>query len=133
MIKIYVMELTLIESILPEFILQYFTIVDFKTLGNTSSKEMEFELHLDEKNIIHKEIDSTSYESKGFLPPSRVQDFPIRGKALYLVFRRRRWRHKITKKEISNDISFVSKGAKLTEDISDFLKGTGRDPSRYDK
>jgi hypothetical protein len=127
------MELSLIESILPEFILQYFTIVDFKRLGNISSKEMEFELHLDEKNIIHKEVDSTEYESKGFLPPSRVQDFPIRGKALYLVFRRRRWRHKIIKNEISNDISFVSKGVKLTEDISDFLKGTGRDPSRYDK
>lgn len=133
MIKTYIMELSLIESILPEFILQYFTIVDFKRLGNISSKEMEFELHLDEKNIIHKEVDSTEYESKGFLPPSRVQDFPIRGKALYLVFRRRRWRHKIIKNEISNDISFVSKGVKLTEDISDFLKGTGRDPSRYDK
>ena len=127
------MELTLIESILPEFILQYFTIVDFKKLGNISSREMEFEVHLDEKNIIYKEVDSTEYESKGFLPPSRVQDFPIRGKALYLVFRRRRWRHKITKKEISNDISFVSKGAKLTEDISNFLKGTGRDTRRYDK
>jgi hypothetical protein len=133
LIKTYIMELSLIESILPEFILQYFTIVDFKRLGNISSKEMEFELHLDEKNIIHKEVDSTEYESKGFLPPSRVQDFPIRGKALYLVFRRRRWRHKIIKNEISNDISFVSKGVKLTEDISDFLKGTGRDPSRYDK
>lgn len=127
------MELSLIESILPEYILEHFTIVDFKKVGDISSKEMEFELHLDEKNIIHKEIDTTEYESKGFLPASRVQDFPIRGKALYLVFRRRRWRHKITKQEIHNDISFVAKGAKLTEDISDFLKGTGRDPSRYDK
>ena len=62
-----------------------------------------------------------------------MQDFPIRGKAVYLLIRKRRWRHKTTKKEISNDYSFVSKGAKLTEDISDFLKGTGRDPRRYDK
>jgi hypothetical protein len=92
---------------------------------------MEFEVHLDEKNTIRKAANSEEFESKGFLPCSRVQDFPIRGKALYLVLRRRRWRNKQTKKEIYNDISFVAKGVKLTEDISDFLKGTGRDPRRY--
>jgi len=94
---------------------------------------MEFELHLDEKNIIHQDVKVAEYESKGFLPSSRVQDFPIRGKAVYLILRRRRWRNKETKKEIHNDISFVAKGVKLTEEISDFLKGTGRDPRRYDK
>jgi hypothetical protein len=94
---------------------------------------MEFEVHLDEKNIIHKAVKVEEFESKGFLALSRVQDSPIRGKAVYLVLRRRRWRNKQTKKEIHNDISFVAKGVKLTEDISDFLKGTGRDPRRYDK
>ena len=85
------------------------------------------------KNYIHKEVNSNEYESKGFLPQSKVQDFPIRGKAVYLVIRRRRWRHKITLKEISNDISFIAKGLQLTEEISDFLKHTGRDPRRYYK
>ena len=94
---------------------------------------MIFEIHLDEKNYIHKEVNSNEYESKGFLPRSKVQDFPIRGKAVYLVIRRRRWRHKITLKEISNDISFIAKGVQLTEEISDFLKHTGRDPRRYNK
>jgi len=61
---------------------------------------------LDEKNIIHKDVIVSDFESKGFLPASRVQDFPISGKALYLVFRRRRWRHKITKKEASIKKSF---------------------------
>jgi len=125
------MNLSIIESFLPEFILDYYTIVDFKELGNISTKEMEFELHLDEKNSILKDVNPNEYESKGFLPASKVQDFP--GKALYLVIRRRRWRHKSTKSEIHNDISFVAKGVKLTEDISDFLKDTGRDPRRYDK
>jgi hypothetical protein len=111
----------------------HFEIVEFKQLGNISERNMEFEIHLDEKNQIHKDVSSLDYESKGFLPSSRVQDFPIRGKSVYLVFRRRRWRHKITKTEISNDFSFVAKGSKITEEISDFLKGTGRDPSRYDK
>ena len=127
------MDRELIASILPDFLLDYFEITDFKKLGDIESKSMIFEIHLDEKNAIQKEIPKEEYESKGFLPVSKVQDFPIRGKAVYLLIRRRRWRHKESKKEISNDISFVSKGAKLTEDISDFLKGTGRDPSRYDK
>ena len=127
------MELPIIPSILPEFMLDYFTIIDFKELGNIITKTMELEIHLDEKNIIHKELEASEYESKGFLPSSRVQDFPIRGKSVYLVLRRRRWRHKQKKSEISNDISFVAKGVKLTEEISAFLKGTGRDPRRYDK
>ena len=127
------MEISMIKSILPEFILDYFTIVEFKELGNVLTNKMEFEVHLDEKNKIQKAVNSEEYESKGFLPCSRVQDFPIRGKAVYLVLRRRRWRNRETKKEIHNDISFVAKGVKLTEEISDFLKGTGRDPRRYNK
>lgn len=127
------MERELLSSILPDFLLDYFEITDFKKLGDIQTKSMIFEIHLDEKNAIQKEVSIEDYESKGFLPSSRVQDFPIRGKAVYLLIRRRRWRHKVSKQEISNDISFVSKGAKLTEEISDFLKGTGRDPSRYDK
>jgi len=34
---------------------------------------------------------------------------------------------------IKSDYSFVTEGSKLTIELSDFLKGTGRDPSRYDK
>jgi hypothetical protein len=127
------LEEALLTSFLPEFLLDHFEIVEFKQLGNISERNMEFEIHLDEKNQIHKDVSSLDYESKGFLPSSRVQDFPIRGKSVYLVFRRRRWRHKSTKTDISNDFSFVAKGSKITEEISDFLKGTGRDPSRYDK
>ena len=127
------MKTELLEQFLPDFLLDHFDIIDLKKLGDLSTKQMVFEIHLDEKNNIQKAIDSNDYESKGFLPPSRVQDFPIRGKAVYLIFRRRRWRHKVTFKEISNDISFIAKGVQLTEDISDFLKHTGRDPRRYDK
>ena len=121
------MEDDLLAEFLPDFILDYFELVTLKKLGDVSTKQMIFEIHLDEKNLIRDpSIISSDYESKGFLPPSRVQDFPIRGKAVYLVIRRRRWRKKSTKKEIGNDCSFVAKGSKLTEDISAFLKSTGR-------
>ena len=127
------MERELLEEFLPDCLLDYFEVVALKKLGNISSKQMEFEIHLDEKNIFHNGNNQLDYESKGFLPSRRAQDFPIRGKAVYLVIRRRRWRHKLTKKELSNDYSFISKGSNLTEDISAFLKATGRDPRRYDK
>ena len=94
---------------------------------------MEFEIHLDEKNELPSGYLQSDYEYKGFLPCSRVQDFPIRGQAVYLLIRRRRWRDKLTRKEISSNYSFISKGSKLTVELSDFLKGTGRDPRRYDK
>ena len=127
------METELLSSILPNFILDHFDIVNFKQLGDVSTKKMIFEIHLDEKNCIRSRENVDDYESKGFLPTSRVQDFPIRGKAVYLMIRKRRWRNKTTRREISNDYSYVAKGAKLTAEIADFLKGTGRDPRRYDK
>ena len=122
-----------IECFLPEGLLTHFEVVDILELGDISTKKMIFEIHLDEKNVLPKDIESSDYESKGFLPSSHIQDFPIRGKAVYLVLRRRRWRHKTKKKEVSNTFFYVAEGSKLTQELSDFLKGTGRDPRRYDK
>jgi hypothetical protein len=55
----------------------------------------------------------------------------LRGKAVYLTIKRRRWRHKETKKEIRGNYSFLAEGSKLTQELSDFLKGTGRYPRRF--
>lgn len=111
----------------------HFDVVDVLELGDVSTKKMIFEIHMDEKNKLPEGVDSSQYESKGFLPSSRIQDFPIRGKAVYIVFRKRRWRHKTTRKELSNNYSHVAEGSRLTQELSVFLKGTGRDPRRYDK
>lgn len=127
------MELELLSAILPSELLNCFSIVNFHKLCDLSTKEEIYEIHLDEKNNLPSGYETSDYESKGFLPSSRIQDFPIRGKAVYLVIRKRRWRDKETRKEISNDFSFISQGAKLTKELSDFLKGIGRDPRRYDK
>lgn len=126
------METELLQEFLPELLLEHFEVVKFFKLGNIETKKMEFEIHLDERNSLPPGFSRSEYESKGFLPASRVQDFPIRGKAVYLKIRRRRWRHKHTGKEITNDYSFIAEGSKLTKELSDFLKGTGRDPRRYD-
>ena len=123
-----------IECFLPEGLLTHFEVISILELGDISTKKMIFEIHLNEKNQLPTDIvDISEYESKGFLPSSRIQDFPIRGKAVYLVLRRRRWRNKSTKQEISNTYFHVAEGSRLTQELSDFLKGTGRDPRRYDK
>ena len=125
------MERLFLKEILPSVLLEHFTIVTYQKLGNTSTRQMELLIYLDEKNILPEGYNTTDYESKGFLPSSCVQDFPIRGQAVYLVIRRRRWRDKETKKEIRNDYSFIAEGSKLTQELSDFLKDTNRYPSRY--
>ena len=121
-----------IEFFLPEGLLTHFEVTSILELGDISTKKMIFEIYLDEKNQLPKDLEIIEYESKGFLPGARIQDFPIRGKVVYLIIRRRRWRNKLTSKEISNTYFYVAEGSKLTKELSDFLKGTGRYPRRYD-
>jgi transposase len=107
--------------------------MEVKDLGEVSSKEMFYEIHLEENNTIPAGYDSGQYESKGFYTEVTIQDFPIRGKAVYLVIRRRRWRHKNNPADIiRNDYSFVAVGSKLTQELADFLKETGGYKGRYD-
>lgn len=128
------MDYSILSSFLPEGLLTHFDIVDFKELGDLQTKKDCFYIYLDEKNILPKEFSSIEFESKGFYERSTIQDFPIRGKAVYLGIRRRRWRDKYDKStEVKSDYSFIAEGSKLTVELSAFLKDTGRDPRRYDK
>ena len=128
------MYLDLLSAILPQDLLNHFTITSFEELGDISVKKDTFHIYLEENNVLPSGYSQEEYESKGFIGSKRIQDFPLRGKAVYLHIKTRRWRDKKTKrKEISNDYSFIAEGSKLTVDLSDFLKGTGRDPRRYDK
>ena len=128
------MNIEVLKSVMPLGLLEHFDIVDFKELGDLPTKKDCFFIYLDEKNVIHSHNEPELYESKGFNSRTLIQDFPIRGRAVYLGIRTRRWRSKFNKsEEIKNDYSFIAEGSKLTLELSDFLKGTGRDPRRYDK
>ena len=117
----------LLGNFLPTEILKYFELVRIEEVKDGSTKHDRLNIYLDEKNVIPKEYDGKEYESKGFNNVTMIQDFPIRGKAVYLGIRTRRWRHKVEKsKEIKSDYSFISEGSKMTKELSDFLKGTGR-------
>jgi transposase len=118
--------------ILPSEILKYFEVTKVEEFVDESTKLATIHIELEEINSIPAGYDSNEYESKGFYPVKTVQDFPLRGKPVYLLIKRRRWRHKINKNEIiHNDYSLFAVGSKITQELSDFLKDTGRDPNRY--
>lgn len=128
------MDISVFSHFLPEGLLDHFDVVDFKELGDLDSKKDCFFIYLDEKNNLPKGFENGNFESKGFYNRTLIQDFPIRGKAVYLGIRRRRWRCKTDKSvEIKSDYSFITEGSKLTIELADFLKYTGFDPRRYDK
>ena len=109
---------------LPKGLLNHFDLRLISELGEVSSKKMKYCIYLEEKNNLPKGYAKLEYESKGFCLPKTVQDFPIRGKAVYLIIKRRRWRHKQSGIVIKSDYSFVAEGSKMTEELSAFLKGT---------
>ena len=128
------MDISVFSHFLPAGLLDHFDIVDFKELGDIETKKDCFFSYLDEKNILPDGFEKNQYESKGFFERTLIQDFPIRGKVVYLGIRRRRWRSKTDKStEIKSDYTFITEGSKLTIELADFLKYTGFDPRRYDK
>jgi hypothetical protein len=115
---------------LPPKLLEYFEITDAKEQLDVKHDRMGLYIYLQERLLVPLGHSATDLESKGFDPPVTVQDFPVRGKPLFLVISKRRWRVKAEGfKTVTNDYGFVTEGIKLTQELSDFLKGIGRDPS----
>ncbi len=110
-----------LSLIFPKELLAHFEIVLAQELGNIEAKEDFIEIVFEERNILPPGIDVSQYESKGFYS-KQIQDFPLRGKAVFLKIKRRVWRHKITKASITNDFTFLAEGSKFTKELADFLK-----------
>lgn len=110
---------TLAQIVLPSEVLKYFNIV------NIESNPSEFYIHLDEKMSDNFKND-VHFESKGFMEPVRVTDFPIRDHKVILVIRRRRWMDIRTGKSFSIplDIDVAAKGSRYSNEFAAFLKGT---------
>lgn len=104
--------------LLPEGLLGYFDIAHV-------SKEPDGKVHifLEEKNEPSVEFKEQLLHSKGFLPEIEVQDFPVRGKKLYLHIKRRRWEVKSNGDIVSRDWRLVQSGTRMTAEFAAFLKG----------
>ena len=120
------MNTEIVSHFFPSLLLAHFEIVSFQEGCNEETKKSFFEIHLEEINTVPSGYSPNEYESKGFFNSRKVQDFPIRGRAVYLHIKRRRWREKLSKKQIVNDYTFIAEGASLTQELSDFLKDRGR-------
>ena len=110
------MELNGYRLLLPEGTLDYFDLVDVKESVN------EVVIYLEEKNIVPEKYTDQDIESKGFYAPVIVQDFPLRGKKVFLNIRRRRWLLKKHNESISRNWRMVAEGTRMTQDFASFLK-----------
>lgn len=98
--------------LLPEGTLDYFIIADVK------ESSTDIVIFLEEKNEVPSEYSNMKVESKGFYDPVVVQDFPIRGKKLFLNIRRRRWIVKDDGRYVSRNWKLVAEGCRMTHDFA---------------
>ena len=100
------------------------TVVDIFEIVSISDDPANWrmDIYLDEKSILP--LDGCQYHSKGFTPATTIQDFPIRGKGVYLHIRRRKWLNKATNQIITRKINLTHNGTDLTKEFVAFLKAT---------
>jgi hypothetical protein len=110
----------LLDLILPQGILEYFSLTNF------TSTAVEICLYLEEKNIVPEEYKGDKLTSKGFFDEIAVQDFPLRGKAVFLHIKRRRWLNQTTGKVVFRDWNMVAQGTRMTTEFASFLKALHR-------
>lgn len=110
----------ILERFLPKIIVDWFDIVDIKDDGQAE----RMDIYLDEKKNIPDEIKHKQVVSDGFTQECVVQDFPIRGRGVYLHVRRRKWKDKHTGTIYSRKFDIQHTGTELTHDFVAFLKGT---------
>lgn len=74
------------------------------------------------KAILGKGIRSLN----GYMNPIELQTFPTKGKEVFLLLKRRRWKLEGSNTSYYNDYSFNEKGMKSTKEFGVFLKEIGR-------
>ena len=102
--------------LLPEVLVSHFDLTKHEIKGE------EIHFYFTELNNIQEEFSKVKLHSKGFFPEATVQDFPIRGKKVYLHITRRRWLNETTGKVVTRDWDLVAKGTRITSEFAAFLK-----------
>ena len=105
------LDLTLLREILNSF-----------KAENITSTSNQIDIYLDEKNIPPAEYSGQGVLSKGFTVPTSIQDFPLRGRAVYLHVRRRKWQLP-SGDVVSNKFSLAADGTRYSREFAFFLKG----------
>ena len=109
----------LVEIMLPEGLLNSF---DYKGISKSPDS---YKITLEQKNKFPKlpvEYSDKQVTSKGFKNIT-INDFPLRGRKVILLLRRRVWKIEGVKKLFKNDLSLTLRGTKLEKEFAAFLKG----------
>jgi len=112
-------------------LVEYYEITGYQELCSVHDKLEYIVVDFTERNELPNGYSFDEYETKDFMSSKLIQDFPIRGKSVYLRIRKRRWRHKETGTIIKRDYSFIAEGSKFTSELSDFLKDASGYATRY--
>lgn len=102
--------------LLPEGVLAYFAVTKF------TESQAAIDLYLEEKNQKPEEFQSDKLVSKGFFDEITIQDFPIRGRSVFLHIKRRRWLNERTGDTVFRNWTMVAKGTRMTTEFASFLK-----------
>ena len=108
-----------LKTVFPEVITDNFEFTGYEE----SADRLDY--WLDERGYMSREdYKSGSVREYGFTEERVVQDFPIRGKAVYLHVRRRKWRDTRDGSIFTYDYELNEEGSRLTPEFVAFLKGT---------
>lgn len=109
--------LSLAQIVLPIEVLESFDITQ------VDSTDTEIHIHLDEKMYDSLRSD-VHFESKGFIPPVSITDFPIRDHRVILLLRRRKWLDIRTGKSFILPLEIAAAGTRYSKEFAAFLKET---------
>jgi len=102
--------------------------LDFFRITNGTKDDKEISIVLEEKNKpppLPPELRGKKIQSKG-LWNITVNDFPIRGRKVRLLFRRRVWKVEGQKELLKRDIPLAAEGTQLEQEFARFLKAGSR-------
>ena len=106
----------LLKLLLPELLVTHFDITSHSIEQDT------VHLHFEEKKDTPKEEKSRILIAHGFHKEITIQDFPLRGKKVFLHIKRRRWLDKPTKEVVQRDWNLVAEGTRMTIEFAAFFK-----------
>lgn len=110
----------LVKLLLPEGLLSYFAVTKVSTVNQ------EIWIYIEELKVPPIEFNNDKLLSKGFLPETCIQDFPLRGKKVLLYIKRRRWVNTVTNDIVLRDWNLVQSGMRITSEFASFLKEISR-------
>ena len=108
----------ILRSIFPEVITDNFNFVDYR------ASESTLEYWLDEREYMSREdYKKGTVRPYGFTEAKTIQDFPIRGRSVYLHIRRRKWVDRSTGEIFTYNFDDLTEdGSKLSPEFVAFLK-----------